>query len=218
MHIILFYHSLISDWNHGNAHFLRGMTTELLNRNHDVQVYEPRDGWSYTNWLQARGRQGIREFKEAYPHLTTHFYDDDTDLDAILQPADLVIVHEWNKPEWVKMIGDKKARHHYKLLFHDTHHRSVTGAAQMKKYDLRAYDGVLAFGDVIRDLYLKNQWTKRAWTWHEAADINIFKPKENSRKEGDLVWIGNWGDDERTDVMQDFIPWNWPKEGQRLCH
>ena len=26
----LFTHSLVSDWNHGNAHFLRGIATELL--------------------------------------------------------------------------------------------------------------------------------------------------------------------------------------------
>ena len=27
--IVLFCHSLRSDWNHGNAHFLRGIATEL---------------------------------------------------------------------------------------------------------------------------------------------------------------------------------------------
>ena len=32
MHIVLFYHSIVSDWNHGNAHFLRGITTELITR------------------------------------------------------------------------------------------------------------------------------------------------------------------------------------------
>ena len=29
MRAALFYHSLVSDWNHGNAHFLRGVVTEL---------------------------------------------------------------------------------------------------------------------------------------------------------------------------------------------
>jgi spore maturation protein CgeB len=42
----MFYHSLLSDWNHGNAHFLRGVVTELLSRGHQVAVYEPRDAWS----------------------------------------------------------------------------------------------------------------------------------------------------------------------------
>ncbi len=29
MKVMLFCHSLVSDWNHGNAHFLRGMAREL---------------------------------------------------------------------------------------------------------------------------------------------------------------------------------------------
>jgi spore maturation protein CgeB len=38
MKIRMFYHSLVSDWNHGNAHFLRGIVTELMARGHDVLV------------------------------------------------------------------------------------------------------------------------------------------------------------------------------------
>lgn len=205
MKIILFYHSLLSDWNHGNAHFLRGITTELLNKGHDVQVYEPQDGWSYTHWMQTRGEKGLQEFKAAYPQLTSHFYNITDNLDPVLQDADLVIVHEWNEPELVRLIGDKKAQHHFKLLFHDTHHRSVTAEEQMKKYDLSAYDGVLAFGNIVRDIYLKNKWTTHAWTLHEAADTNVFKPMESVDKEGDLVWIGNWGDDERTEELKEFL-------------
>ena len=30
MRFVIFTHSLVSDWNHGNAHFLRGIATELL--------------------------------------------------------------------------------------------------------------------------------------------------------------------------------------------
>ena len=30
MRVVMFYHSLLSDWNHGNAHFLRGIVSELL--------------------------------------------------------------------------------------------------------------------------------------------------------------------------------------------
>lgn len=205
MKIVLFYHSLISDWNHGNAHFLRGVTTELIHRGHDVQVYEPKHGWSYTHWLQERGEQGVQEFKEAYPHLQSNFYDETTDLGMLVHDADLVIVHEWNEPAFVKRVGELRKQFPFKLLFHDTHHRAVTVPEQMAQYDLSAYDGVLAFGEVIRDLYIQNQWAVQAWTWHEAADTTIFKPVENSKKEGDLVWVGNWGDDERTEELMDFL-------------
>ena len=41
MRIVLFCHSLTADWNHGSAHFWRGITAELIARRHEVDVYEP---------------------------------------------------------------------------------------------------------------------------------------------------------------------------------
>src|SRR5437763_622323 len=32
MKIVMFYHSLVSDWNHGNAHFLRRVAMEFIKR------------------------------------------------------------------------------------------------------------------------------------------------------------------------------------------
>ena len=49
MRFVMFCHSLVSDWNHGNAHFLRGIATELLARGHRLTVLEPSDAWSRTN-------------------------------------------------------------------------------------------------------------------------------------------------------------------------
>jgi spore maturation protein CgeB len=142
-----------------------------------------------------------------YPALTSTQYDPKTlDLDAALSDADLVLVHEWNDTALVKRLGDhRQYNSRYRLLFHDTHHRSITDAASMAAYDLSHYDGVLAFGNVIRDLYLETGWTKRAWTWHEAADTRVFHPIESAEKQGDLVWIGNWGDEERTAELHEFL-------------
>jgi spore maturation protein CgeB len=39
--IVYFTHSLASCWNHGNAHFLRGVLRELIGRGHEVVAYEP---------------------------------------------------------------------------------------------------------------------------------------------------------------------------------
>jgi spore maturation protein CgeB len=58
---------------------------------------------------------------------------------------------------------------------------------------------------VISDIYRREQWTKRAWTWHEAADTNVFYPRGTTEPEGDLVWIGNWGDEERTAELHEFL-------------
>ncbi len=208
MTVALFYHSLLSDWNHGNAHFLRGVVGELLARGHHVTVYEPEDGWSLQSLRAEYGEGPVEALFEAYPHLrgVSRFYDPATlDLDDALDDADAVIVHEWSDHDLVARLGRHRQRHGaYRLLFHDTHHRAVTEPEAMAAYDLSGYDGVLAFGTVLRDLYLDRGWTERAWTWHEAADTRFFFPREAER-EGDLVWVGNWGDEERTAELHEFL-------------
>jgi spore maturation protein CgeB len=207
MRIVMFCHSLLSDWNHGNAHFLRGIATELLARGHDVRIYEPRDAWSLQNLVAECGEAPIERFHAVYPKLKSTRYEAETlDLDRVLDGVDLVLVHEWNDQVLVRRIGEHRARlSGYRLLFHDTHHRSATDPKSMVAYDLAHYDGVLAFGEVIRELYLARGWTAHAWTWHEAADTRVFHPIEGCDRAGDLVWIGNWGDEERTSELFEFI-------------
>ena len=206
MKIRLFYHSLVSDWNHGNAHFLRGVATELVTRGHDVLVFEPADGWSLQNLLAAHGVETLDRFFNAYPGLRSVHYDlARLDLDAELADADLVLVHEWNSPALIQRIGEARRRHGFIALFHDTHHRMVSEPDQMQRFDLSNYDGVLACGRILRDQYLASGTTRQAWTWHEAADTRIFQPLPNRPCEGDLVWIGNWGDEERTKELQEFL-------------
>ena len=208
MRIVMFYHSLVSDWNHGNAHFLRGVVTELLARGHRVDVLEPADGWSRKNLLRESGPDAIASFHRAYPGLQSRLYDfASLDLARELEAADLVLVHEWNEPRLVEAIGRHRAASGggYHLLFHDTHHRSVTDREQMAGYPLHHYDGVLAFGEVIRSRYLEEGWAERVWTWHEAADARFFRPRPTETHRGDLVWIGNWGDDERAAELEEFL-------------
>ena len=207
MNVALFYHSLVSDWNHGNAHFLRGVARDLVTRGHQVRIFEPRDGWSRRNLITTQGTTPVREFSRAFPELTSTLYDvEQLDVDAAVDGTDLVLVHEWNDPKLVRRIGLARARsRRFRLLFHDTHHRSVTEPRAMARYDLRHYDGVLAYGDVIRALYVERAWTQRAWTWHEAADVRLFRPLLGRERTGELVWIGNWGDGERTAELNEFL-------------
>jgi len=207
MRIVVFCHSLVSDWNHGNAHFLRGVTTALQERGHDVAVYEPADAWSRANLVREHGDAPVEAFARAFPHLTSTRYDPEhLDLDAALDAAGLVLVHEWNEPRLVERIGERRARGgDFRLLFHDTHHRAATAPQEMARFRLEHYDGVLAFGGVIRDLYLERGWTERAWTWHEAADTSVFRPLPADGPQQDLVWVGNWGDGERTEELREFL-------------
>jgi spore maturation protein CgeB len=89
----------------------------------------------------------------------------------------------------------------------------------MSAYDLSRYDGVLAFGRIIREIYIERGWAQRAWIWHEAADTRVFRPLTGvyaaghahdraslgNDPGGHLVWIGNWGDEERTAELHEFL-------------
>ena len=207
MKIVCFYHSLVSDWNHGNAHFLRGIARELVERGHEVVVYEPRDGWSLTNLRAEHGEEPLWAFRTFYPYLTSEFYDEARlDLDRILDGADVVLVHEWNSPEVVRLIGQHRRDQHYKLFFHDTHHRAITDPAAISAFDLSQYDGVLAYGEALRQVYLSHGWNaQKVWTWHEAADTRVFHPRPDIPRTRDLIWIGNWGDEERTAELREFL-------------
>jgi len=202
----MFYHTLLSDWNHGNAHFLRGIATELISRGHIVRIFEPSNSWSYQNLIDEHGEEPIEKFRSVYPQLTSFRYNESFDLGSALNNADLVLVHEWNDPELVAKIGShRRLGGDYVLLFHDTHHRMVTAPEEMSDYDLRGYDGVLAYGQVLRDLYVERGLVDSAWTWHEAADTRVFHPIAAKKYAGDLVWIGNWGDGERTAELHEFL-------------
>lgn len=206
MKIVMFYHSLRSDWNHGNAHFLRGIVKELQKKDYEVEVFEPEESWSYSNLVKDHGEGMEEEFQKYYPSLKPQFYDPDSlDYDKILSEADVVIVHEWNTPEFVAAIGQKKEKYGYRLFFHDTHHRAVSDKKAIEAYNLKNYDGALVFGEVIRNIYQENKWAKKVWTWHEAADAELFVPNRDQEKEGDLVWIGNWGDNERTQELLEYL-------------
>ena len=67
---------------------------------------------------------------------------------------------------------------------------------------------------MIRQRYLEKGWAHRVWTWHEAADVRVFHPLAGVEREGELVWIGNWGDEERTAELEEFLI--GPVEAMRL--
>ena len=204
---VYFTHSLVSDWNHGNAHFLRGIVRELQARGHQVQVYEPEGGWSRANLVAAHGEAAVARFARRFPGMSSETYTPAAaDLEAMLDGADVVIVHEWNEPWLVAAIGDqRRLGQPFRLLFHDTHHRAVTAPDELNAFDLDGYDGVLAFGEAVAEIYRRRGWARQAWTWHEAADTALFRPRPDIEPSADLVWIGNWGDGERSAELDAFL-------------
>jgi spore maturation protein CgeB len=206
MRVVIFCHSLISDWNNGNAHFLRGIATELVARGHQVDVYEPRNAWSVTHLLADSGRSICDRFRNAYPALDPCRYDpDQIDLEAELRSADLVLVHEWNDHKLVNEIARLRKRLPFIAFFHDTHHRAVSAPDTLPVKALEDFDAVLAFGEILAQVYRQKRLAKRVYIWHEAADIRVFSPRDYGGPRDDIVWIGNWGDEERTFELKEYL-------------
>ncbi|MFN4141891.1 glycosyltransferase [Aestuariivirga sp.] len=206
MKIVYFTHALSSCWNHGNAHFLRGVLRELVHAGHDVRAYEPEDSWSHDNLVREHGEAAGEAWRRHYPELSVVRMGRDFDPGAALDQAELVIVHEWNTPELVARIGAARRNGgRFTLLFHDTHHRAVSEPDAIRHFDLESYDGVLAFGEALAAVYRRWGWGSNVFVWHEAADTRLFRPPEQEGGRQGAVWIGNWGDGERETEITDYL-------------
>jgi spore maturation protein CgeB len=206
MRFVFFTHSLVSDWNHGNAHFLRGVMRELVARGHVATAREPRGGWSRSNLERDQGPAAAARFAAAFPELDSRLYDPIEPPEAAVADADVVIVHEWTDPAVVAALGRlRRHRGRFLLLFHDTHHRAVSDGDAIAGLDLGDYDGILAFGETLSERYRTAGWGRQVFTWHEAADIRLFRPHPEIDAERDVIWIGNWGDGERTREIGEFL-------------
>src|SRR5690625_7859328 len=110
------------------------------------------------------------------------------DLEPLLEGADVVLVHEWTDPELVAALGRKRRMGgRFTLLFHDTHHRGVSAADEIATMPLEGYDAVLALGEGLTQVYRRRRWRRRGFTWHAAADLSLFHPQQQERRQADLV-------------------------------
>jgi hypothetical protein len=191
MKIVLFYHSLLSDWNHGNAHFLRGVASELLARGHDAQVYEPHDSWSLQNLLKEHGQSAVESFHAAYSTLSSTQYDlANIDLDAC-SPAPTWL--------WCTSVSDHalaahrrtpRANKHYRLLFHDTHQKSRRN--RTRKHGPRttcATTTAVGVWHVIATCNLSARLERSAPDVHESSRYARVPPH---RKRTTTVTSGGW--------------------------
>ena len=146
----IFAHSWISDWNHGNAHFLRGLVRELQNLGHEVRCYEEYGSWSLTNLVDTEGetaQAAIEQFRREFPDLDVRLYQRDAGLQDTLRleltGSDIVIIHEWNDPEVVNSILSLKRELGFTALLHDTHHRAYSNPGELLRFQLQLFDGYL---------------------------------------------------------------------------
>jgi spore maturation protein CgeB len=205
MKIVVFAHSWVSDWNHGNAHFLRGLVRALQAREHRVVCCERWRNWSTDNLFADHGALPIVDFARTFSDLRIHGYGTGEEVESLVRSADLVLVHEFNEPELVNTVAEVRAEQgDFVALFHDTHHRAVSEPEALARFNLTGYDGVLAYGDVLAEVYRHAHALPRVWTFHEAADTSLFRPMVREKTE-DVVWVGNWGDEERTREIREYL-------------
>jgi spore maturation protein CgeB len=205
-----FAHSIRSDWNNGNAHFLRGLLRNLQGLGHEVTIFEPQNAWSFTNLeSEPAGQQSLQQFGRTYPslHVTTYALNNNgLELQAnSLRDMDIVLIHEWNPPELVQRVLQFRDLLGFRLIFHDTHHRASSSPEMIRLLGIDRFDGVVVFGEALRWIYRERFHLPRVWTLHEAADVDVFYPRSGTEKTTDLVWIGNWGDNERSAEIREFL-------------
>jgi spore maturation protein CgeB len=204
-------HSLRSDWNNGNAHFLRGLMRAMIALGHEVSIFEPCTEWSIQHLREEEhGERALRDFAQIYPELPICRYTAANALDPsfwrqALRDCEIVILHEWNSPQLAQLLCQIRPKLGYRLLFHDTHHRASSSPEQIRLFGIERFDGVLCFGNALRQIYRDRFGIRQAWTLHEAADTSVFRPRPGIQKNADVVWIGNWGDGERSREIQEFL-------------
>lgn len=203
-------HSLRSDWNNGNAHFLRGLMRAMVRMGHNVEAFEPHAAWSIENLrIEHEGLHSLHQFARTYPDISISTYNGAEPAQLwywrnALRGREIVILHEWNPPELAQTLLQLRDELGFRLLFHDTHHRASSSPDQMRLFGIDRFDGVLAFGKALQDIYRERFGIPRVWVLHEAADTSVFHPQD-AEKTMDVVWIGNWGDEERSQEIRDFM-------------
>ena len=201
-------HTLRSDWNNGNAHFLRGLMRAMTMLGHDVKIIEPDTSWSLANLrTEALGERSLASFAAIYSDLNICTYLDEGDerwWRDMLRDRDVVILHEWNSPRLARFLLTLRNERGFLLLFHDTHHRASSTPEQMERFGLAEFDGVLAFGKALQSIYRERFGLTRVWILHEAADTTVFRPLPSAETTSDGVWIGNWGEGERSAEIREY--------------
>src|SRR5579875_670175 len=108
LRVAYFAHSLRSDWNNGNAHFLRGLLRALQSEGAEVTAYEPESAWSVENLrAEHQGARALDSFMETFSDLDIQTYAMQESAELWrerLRGTELVVLHEWNPPQLTQLL------------------------------------------------------------------------------------------------------------------
>lgn len=205
MRFAFFCHSVISDWNNGNAPFLRGLMRALSVRGHEATCYEREDNWSLSHLLRERP-DAVRAFAERFPDLRCVRYaaaDTDATVRRAVAETDAVVVHEWSEPDLVALAAAAARDAGVRSFFHDTHHRLVLDPREREGLSIAEYDTVLAYSPSLAERH-RALGHPDVRVLHEAADTTVLAPRSAPARD-DVVFIGNWGDGDRAEEIDRFV-------------
>ena len=194
MRIVYFSHSLASCWNHGNAHFLRGVLRELIARGHEVAAFEPAGGWSLREPPRATtARRASPPSARAYPELVAARYDADARPRRGARrrrPRDRARVERARARRRARPARAGAAAASRSCSTTPTTARSATRrrsrALRPRRLRRRAR---LRRGARARSTR-RWGWGERVWIWHEAADTRAV-PSACRRGAARAAWSGS---------------------------
>ena len=181
MRVVVFCHSLVSCWNHGNAHFLRGVVRELGARGHEVRRLRARRRLEPREPGPRPGRGGARRLR-ARPTPTCRARD--------ATPADArTSTRRWTGPTscWSTSgtspsssppsagAGAAGGALHAAVPRHPPP-RGERPASHRAASTSTATTACWPSARCCASVYLAQGWARRVWTWHEAADTALFRP------------------------------------------
>ena len=178
-----------SDWNHGNAHFLRGVARGCSTARSRRPRLRAGGAWSARNLAAEQGEAALVA-GAGLPGCPYGLRPGALDFERALDGADLCSsTNGTTRPRR----ADRDAPRAAGALRSCSPTRttgSATDPEAMAAYNIDGYDGVLAFGAVLRDVYLRRGWGRRAFTWHEAADTPRVSSASGSPPSG-ANWCGS---------------------------
>ncbi|HEV7664645.1 MAG TPA: glycosyltransferase, partial [Chloroflexota bacterium] len=113
------------------------------------------------------------------------------------------VVHEWNEPSVINLLGRLSRELGRRALFHDTHYRVILDDDYRAQLGLKCYADILAFSPSVAAGYTRLGFD-RVHVIHEAADTTVFSPQP-AEKTTDVVFVGNYGDGDRSAELEDFV-------------
>ena len=119
--------------------------------------------------------------------------------------ADVVLVHEWNDGAGQAPRRDPGASARFRLYFHDTHHRPLPTRRRCSAYDSAAMTACSPTAASCVTFTSPAAGSAAPGRGMRLRTSPLPSPGRMSAPEGELVWIGNWGDDERTEELHEFL-------------